>query len=98
MAPRSAADATRFTATGPYASKMAPPSASARSGESPNEKVARLRAAAAKARLDQVSGMDKVVTTGRSVADRLHRFAALGLMGLTGKSNHQWQQIYFRPI
>ncbi|KAI9799649.1 MAG: hypothetical protein M1833_003964 [Piccolia ochrophora] len=89
--PRSASDATRFTATGPHAhsypstSRSAPSSSSPASPqETPQQKVARLRAAAQKARLDKISTFDKVVVAGRTWADRVHRVAALSLIGATG--------------
>ncbi|EON65319.1 hypothetical protein W97_04557 [Coniosporium apollinis CBS 100218] len=90
--PRSAADATRFTATGPYAygkptsraSTIALNSAPAPLNETPQQKVLRLRDAARKARGGQTSTFDRVVTVGRSVADRVHRFTAMTLIGFTG--------------
>jgi hypothetical protein len=90
--PRSASDATRFTATGPYAaakSQFTPSNipigrTAAPAGETPQQKIARLRAAAAQARLGQESQFDKVVRVGRVWADRAHRATALSLIGLTG--------------
>ncbi|KAF2153253.1 hypothetical protein K461DRAFT_293527 [Myriangium duriaei CBS 260.36] len=88
--PRSASDATRFTATGPSAT--AKPSSSASSisigqsapaNETPQQKIARLRAAAARAKLGKESQFDKVVRVGRVWADRAHRTTAWGLIGLT---------------
>ncbi|KAI9804838.1 MAG: hypothetical protein M1825_001206 [Sarcosagium campestre] len=104
--PRSAADATRFTATGPHAhsnphlsasapprppppsssAPPPPPSSNQLPHETPQQKVARLRAAAQQARLSKVSTFDKVVVSGRTWADRVHRFAALGLIGITALS------------
>ena len=46
---------------------------SARSTESPVEKVARLRAARFKARMAQIPLWDRVVVEGRRWADRIHR-------------------------
>lgn len=101
---RSPSDATRFTATGPYAAESssftstAPAAASSPSSslgsripltgpappnETPQQKIARLRAAATAARVGQESQYDKVVRIGRVVADRAHRYTALGLIGLT---------------
>ncbi|MCJ1302256.1 hypothetical protein MMC08_005059, partial [Hypocenomyce scalaris] len=115
---RSAADATRFTATSPHAyskptaSRSAPSNTSSpssaprtqptRSGplagrkgsprigsipldgsETPQEKVARLRAAHEAAKQAQISSWDTVVVRGRVWADRAHRFAAVGLISLT---------------
>ncbi|KAI7192582.1 hypothetical protein KC316_g6460 [Hortaea werneckii] len=92
---RSPSDATRFTATGPYASSS--PSfgsnnpgqfsqidfGSAPAGETPQQKIARLRAAAAAAKRGKESNFDSVVRVGRVWADRAHRFTAVGLIGLT---------------
>ena len=95
---RSPSDATRFTATGPYASSSnsfsqnGPPQfgsgsqidfGSAPSGETPQQKIARLRAAAAAARRGQESGFDTAVRIGRVWADRAHRVTAVSLIGLT---------------
>lgn len=94
--PRSATDATRFTSTTPHASAKPPPGSSnlyptkekkpaapAPAGETPQEKVRRLRAAADRARDAQVSGFDKAIVRGRVWADRIHRFTALSLIGAT---------------
>lgn len=54
-------------------------------GETPLEKVKRLRAAADRARDAQVSTFDKVLVRGRVWADRAHRFTALTLIGATCK-------------
>ncbi|KUJ20357.1 uncharacterized protein LY89DRAFT_578692 [Mollisia scopiformis] len=84
--PRSATDATRFTSTTPYASAKPPPSAQKSKGpvgETPQEKIRRLRAAADRARDAQVTTFDKIVIRGRVWADRAHRFTALSLIGAT---------------
>lgn len=94
---RSPSDATRFTATGPYAasgSSFTPNASTAQgtqisfgspapSNETPQQKIARLRAAAAAAKRGQESQFDQVVRIGRRWADRAHRFTAIGLIGLT---------------
>ncbi|KAK3686860.1 hypothetical protein LTR37_019412 [Vermiconidia calcicola] len=96
---RSPSDATRFTATGPYASSgtgfASNPTATASpgsqisfgtpapDGETPQQKIARLRAAAALAKQGKESQFDKVVRVGRVWADRAHRATAFGLIGLT---------------
>jgi hypothetical protein len=94
--PRSATDATRFTSTTPHASAKLPPNPPANAlpqrtpgppGETPQEKVKRLRAAADRARDAQVSNFDKVILRGRVWADRAHRFTALSLIGITGMLN-----------
>lgn len=53
-------------------------------GETPQEKIKRLRAAADRARDAQVSSFDKLIVRGRVWADRVHRFTALSLIGATG--------------
>lgn len=100
---RSPADATRFTATGPYAASSssftpnasnipnpngargtqiqfgAPPSAN----ETPQQKIARLRAAADAAKRSTETRFDRTVRIGRLVADKAHRYTAMGLIGAT---------------
>ncbi|KAF2813861.1 uncharacterized protein BDZ99DRAFT_409985 [Mytilinidion resinicola] len=87
---RSAMDATRFTATGPYAHSK-PNTASTLQfagppppNETPQQKVIRLREGARKAKLARISKFDRVVATGRVVADAAHRTTAYGLIFLTG--------------
>lgn len=99
--PRSATDATRFTSTTPHAtSKKAAPfyphqsnpgnvkivAEKGPAGETPQQKVARLRAAANRAREGKMTGFDKAIVKGRVWADRAHRVTALGLIGITGTS------------
>jgi hypothetical protein len=81
--PRSVADATRFTPTGPHAFT---PSPAAASGETPQQRVARLRDVARKVKAEKNAGtiMDRIVDRGRVWADRAHRITALGLIGATG--------------
>ena len=52
-------------------------------GETPQQKISRLRAAAALARRGKESQFDKVVRVGRLWADRVHRVTAISLIGLT---------------
>ncbi|KAF2167855.1 hypothetical protein M409DRAFT_22002 [Zasmidium cellare ATCC 36951] len=91
---RSPSEATRFTSTGPYASTFTGnPGAtsagtqidfgSAPAGETAQQKIARLRAAAALAKRGNESSFDKTVRVGRKWADRAHRVTALGLVGFT---------------
>ncbi|KAF2458058.1 hypothetical protein BDY21DRAFT_256950, partial [Lineolata rhizophorae] len=97
----SAADATRFTSTGPYAgSKFAGSQFAGRStivrlpedggkvpeGETPAQKIARLRAMADKQKMlrNEMSTFDKVILRGRVWADRAHRFTVYCLLGLGG--------------
>jgi len=97
--PRSTADATRFTSTGPYASSKFTsydPTARASTvqisngapeGETPQQKIARLREAARRAKAGQTQGTayERIVSRGRIWADRAHRITALGLIGFTGE-------------
>lgn len=85
--PRSVADATRFTATGPHAfTRTSPAPAPAAPTETPQQRVARLRGAANQAKLAQVSTFDRIVDRGRIWADRAHRAVAIGLIGATGET------------
>lgn len=101
--PRSPSDATRFTATGPYASSSpnishqptpSPPprqqgsqlsfgASPAPENETPQQKIARLRAAAAAAKRPLETPTDRLIRVGRAVADRAHRVTAISLIGLT---------------
>jgi len=56
-------------------------------GETPAQKVARLRAAARAAKeRAAMSPMDRIIDRGRSIADHLHRITTYGLIGLAGIS------------
>lgn len=69
------------------APKKAPgPVTGAPSGETPAEKVARLRAAHAARRAAEISTFDRIVVRGRAVADAVHRVTVFGIVGLSGKS------------
>ncbi|KAF4621545.1 hypothetical protein G7Y89_g14529 [Cudoniella acicularis] len=91
--PRSATDATRFTSTTPHVSAKPPPGGiplkslpnrtPGPKGETPQEKVRRLRAAADRARNAEVSTFDKIIVRGRAWADRAHRITALSLIAAT---------------
>ncbi|KAK5169663.1 uncharacterized protein LTR77_005641 [Saxophila tyrrhenica] len=96
---RSSTDATRFTATGPYASSSPSFSSNpqqptnqihlspgpAPANETPQQKISRLRAAAAAAKASSLkeTPFDRTVRIGRAWADRAHRATAYGLIGLT---------------
>ncbi|TVY27337.1 hypothetical protein LHYA1_G002985 [Lachnellula hyalina] len=86
---KSATDATRFTSTMPHASAKPSPSRPQKkgtpgpAGETPREKVARLRAAADLARNSQVTAVDRFLVRGRVWADRAHKITAVTLMGAT---------------
>lgn len=94
--PRSVSDATRFTPTTPHASsKSADPrlkaSKSSPQGpqdvpkfvETPEQRVARLRAAHLKAKQAQVSRMDRIINGSRRFFDSAHKVTVLGLIGFT---------------
>ncbi|KAK3991496.1 cytochrome oxidase c assembly-domain-containing protein [Cladorrhinum sp. PSN332] len=51
--------------------------------ETPEQKVARLRAAHQKAKLAQVSKLDQAVDLGRRVFDKAHRLTVISLVGFT---------------
>ena len=55
-------------------------------GETPKEKVARLRALARSQKEGQLSGVDKAISGGRRWADVAHRVTTYTLLGLTGIS------------
>ncbi|KAF3929535.1 hypothetical protein ABW19_dt0204395 [Dactylella cylindrospora] len=68
------ADATRF------AQNIRTPPAS---GETPQQRVARLREAARREKMNQVTTFDKVVHRGRIWADHLHRATVFTIMGFS---------------
>lgn len=53
--------------------------------ETPEQKVARLRAAHRRAKEAQISRFDKIVDAGRRVFDSVHRVTVMGLVGFTGE-------------
>jgi hypothetical protein len=55
-------------------------------GETPEQRVARLRAAHLAAKRAQVSRLDQMVSGGRRFFDSAHRVTVLGLLGFTGKA------------
>ncbi|CCC09711.1 unnamed protein product [Sordaria macrospora k-hell] len=94
--PRSVSDATRFTPTTPHASsksadprlnasKSSPkePKGTPRFVETPEQRVARLRAAHLKAKQAQVSRMDRIINGSRRFFDSAHKVTVLGLIGFT---------------
>ena len=89
--PRSPSEATRFTSNGPpNVAPIAPASAGSQinfgqapPNESPQQKISRLRAAAANAKRGKETGFDTAVRVGRVWADRAHKVTALSLIGLT---------------
>ncbi|KAF8466387.1 cytochrome oxidase c assembly-domain-containing protein [Kalaharituber pfeilii] len=88
MPSRSPADATRFTATGPHATQFSRSSSAAATGaagagETPQQRIARLRESARRAKAENITLMDKLYVHGRVWADRAHRAVAFGLIGAT---------------
>ena len=97
---RSVKDATRFTSTIPHAaskpaagagspaaaSRATPPhSAFARlPGETPEQRVQRLRKAHIAAQKAQISQTDKIVDASRRFLDLAHRFTVKGIVLFTG--------------
>jgi len=81
-------DPTLFTQTGPTATSKSYrgttiPIEPAPPNETPSQKVARLRAAAQRAKLAQGSSWDRIVHRGRLVADVAHRTTATALIGFS---------------
>lgn len=94
MMARSASDATRFTSTTPHAATKPKPVSRdpGPPGETPQQKIKRLRAAADRARDAQTSPVDKLIMRGRVWADVAHRITTLTLIGLTCMLSraHSW--------
>ena len=90
---KSPKDSTRFTATGVWAHtrpggrattlQFADP---APKNETPQQKVKRLREAANRAKMAQVTRWDYMYLYGRMAADAAHRFTVYGLIFATGMS------------
>ncbi|KAL1897636.1 hypothetical protein Sste5346_003942 [Sporothrix stenoceras] len=59
------------------------PAAAPIAGETPEQKVARLRAAHQAAKNAQVSSIDRMISGTRRVFDNAHRFTIIGLIGFT---------------
>ncbi|KAL8303437.1 hypothetical protein RB597_005073 [Gaeumannomyces tritici] len=60
-----------------------PPPLAAAPAETPEQRVARLRAAHLAAKNAQVSSMDRLVNRARGFFDHAHRFTTMGLIGLS---------------
>lgn len=93
IGPRSVKDATRFTSTIPHAtSKAASPSSTASSlkptsripGETPEQRVRRLRAAHLAAQHAQVSRADRIIDGSRRFLDVAHKWTIGGVILFTG--------------
>lgn len=97
VGPRSVKDATRFTSTIPHATaKQAatPSSAAARAsvkpsnrlpGETPEQRVRRLRAAHLAAQNARISRTDRIIDSSRRFLDAAHRFTVGGVVLFTGE-------------
>ncbi len=89
---------TLFTSTGPIAHSKPPPNASnveftnPKPGETPRQRVARLREAAYRARLQQIPWQDRVIVRGSRVLDNVHRYAVRFVVGAGGKSLHDLER------
>ncbi|OAA67336.1 hypothetical protein SPI_01912 [Niveomyces insectorum RCEF 264] len=86
----SSSSSSRFQAPGGSASQPPsqppqPPSSSSSgpAGETPAQRVARLRAAHQAAKNAQVSRLDRVINSARHTFDSVHRVTIFGLMGFT---------------
>jgi hypothetical protein len=95
---RSPKESTRFTATGVWAHtrpggrattlQFADP---APKNETPQQKVKRLREAANRAKMAQITKWDYMYLYGRMTADAVHRFTVYGLIFATGTSTPPWR-------
>jgi hypothetical protein len=92
---RSVQDATRFTYNGLNAATASRGSRStilnfadpAPANETPQQKIARLKAASRRAKLAQETTFDKIVIRGRAFADRAHRVTVYSLITISGMFN-----------
>ncbi|KAF4968818.1 hypothetical protein FSARC_3846 [Fusarium sarcochroum] len=83
MGPRSVKDATRFTSTIPHATSKAAPKVSRIPGESPEQRVRRLRQAHLAAQHAQVSKTDRIIDVSRRFFDVAHRWTVGGIVIFT---------------
>ena len=95
MGPRSVKDATRFTSTIPHATSKtaggaaggaAPKQPPRIPGETPEQRVKRLRQAHIAAQKAQISRTDRVVDASRRFLDVAHRWTVGGIVVFTGTS------------
>lgn len=99
VGPRSVKDATRFTSTIPHAASKGPGAAgpaarAARSqlqsripGETPEQRVTRLRAAHLAAQQAQITRTDRFVDASRRFFDVAHRWTINGIIIFTGTAD-----------
>ncbi|KAJ4254414.1 hypothetical protein NW762_010012 [Fusarium torreyae] len=83
MGPRSVKDATRFTSTIPHATSKAAPKVSRIPGESPEQRVRRLRQAHLAAQHAQISKTDRLIDASRRFFDVAHRWTVGGIVIFT---------------
>ncbi|KAL7951555.1 cytochrome oxidase c assembly domain-containing protein [Trichoderma barbatum] len=86
IGPRSVKDATRFTSTIPHATSKSASAATKASripGETPEQRVRRLRQAHLAAQKAQVSSADRVIDASRRFFDVAHRWTVGGLVMFT---------------
>lgn len=104
IGPRTVKDATRFTSTIPHAtSKTAGPSSTAAKpfripGETPEQRVKRLRLAHLAAQKAQISRMDRIIDVSRRFFDVAHRWTVGGIVVFTGKKNPSPPFQLFAPL
>ena len=106
---RSAADATRFTATAYQAPDFGKKNTSTKSSppqlgpngqpETPKEKVERLRAQARAARKSQAagSGADRWIESGRKFANKAHKGMVYSLIAASGMFPAPWNKMSKTP-
>lgn len=85
IGPRSVKDATRFTSQIPHATSKsaAVPKSPRIPGESPEQRVRRLRQAHLAAQKAQISKADRIVDFGRRFFDVAHRWTVGGIIIFT---------------
>lgn len=100
VGPRTVKDATRFTSTIPHATSKSAAAASGPSsivskspkqppripGETPEQRVRRLRMAHLAAQQAQISNMDRIIDSSRRFLDVAHRWTVKGIVLFTGRS------------
>lgn len=88
LGPRSVKDATRFTSTIPHATSKSgsavTPKAPRIPGETPEQRVRRLRQAHLAAQKAQISKTDRVIDVSRRFFDVAHRWTVGGIVIFTG--------------
>lgn len=94
VGPRSVKDATRFTSNIPHATSKStgaaaaskPPASTRLPGETPEQRVRRLRQAHLAAQHAQISKADRAIDMSRRVLDAAHRFTIGGVILFTGRA------------